>query len=71
MRDNDKYAVFVVQDEKNERYIAEIRDMKNGNYINEFALDNEFSVSAMFFNEAGELSYSQKDMYESKRKRTS
>ncbi len=61
MCDNDKYAVFVVQDEKNERYIAEIRDMKNGNYINEFALDNEFSVSAMFFNEAGELSYSQKD----------
>lgn len=55
MCDNDKYAVFVVQDEKNERFIGEIRDMKTGKYINEFTLDDAFPVEAMFFDVDGKL----------------
>lgn len=57
MCDNDKYAVFVVQDEKNDRYIAEIRDMKTGKYINELTLDDESPIDVMFFAEDGALSY--------------
>ncbi|MDE6202245.1 MAG: hypothetical protein K2G19_02080 [Lachnospiraceae bacterium] len=57
MCDNDKYAVFVVQNEKNEKFIAEIRDMKTGKYINEFTLDDEFGIDAMLFDEDGNLSY--------------
>jgi hypothetical protein len=46
MCDNDKYAVFVVQNEKNEKFIAEIRDVKTGKYINEFTLDeNQVVIS--------------------------
>lgn len=57
MCDDDKYAVFVLKDEKNERYIAEIRDMKNGEYINEFILDNEMALNSMYFDENEKLSY--------------
>lgn len=57
MCDNDKYAVFLVQDEKNERIIAEIRDMKTGQYINEFTLDDALAVDAMFFDGEGSLVY--------------